>query len=183
MARVRRATPPDDALHEKYARAGGYTDCYVAEIAHPVTHAEYVEAFYTTWLFKLERIVLALLVARPSNDGEARELARGARAAFAAWCVEDRTEDQLLMCDFQNKTRSWFMVTPAEPNPGTRLYFGTAIAPVTDHETGEKRLSGGFRALLGFHQLYSRALLSAALSRLETGGRRSRSSAASGRAG
>lgn len=166
MTRVRRGTPPERALHEKYARAGGYTDCYVTEIPRPVTHAEFVEAFYTTWLFKLERFILTWLVDKPSNDSEARELARGARTAFAAWTVEDRAENQLLMCDFQNRTRSWFMVVPAQPDAGTRLYFGTAIAPVLDPETGGKRLSGGFRAMLRFHRLYSRALLAAARARL-----------------
>lgn len=183
MMPVRRGTPPEHALHEKYARAGGYTDCYVTELPRPVPHAEFVAAFYTSWLFKLERFVLTWLVDKPSTDSEAREVASGARTSFAAWAVEDRAHDQLLMCDFQNKTRSWFMVMPAEPGPGTRLYFGTAIAPVTDRKSGAKRLSGGFRALLGFHKLYSRALLSAARSRLGRSVSRSSSSAASGRAG
>ena len=63
------------------------------------------------------------------------------------------------------------MVAPVSgETSGTRLLFGTAIVPVADHKTGEQRLSAGFRALLGFHKAYSRALLSAARSRLERAG-------------
>lgn len=151
-----------------YRSAGGYADCYATGIDRPVSHAEYVEAFYTTWLFKLERLVLKFLVAKPSTDAEARQLAQGLRESFAAWTVEGRAPDQLLMCDFQAKTRSWLMVAN-EMRDGaqvTRLYFGTGIVPVTDKNTGAKSLSLEFRALLGFHKLYSRALLKAARSRL-----------------
>jgi len=159
---------PDHALHAKYAVPGGYVDCFVTHIARPVTHGEFVAAFYTTWLFKLERFVLTWFVAKDSTDREAHELARGERTSFAAWTVEARAENQLLMCDFQGKTRSWLMVAPISgETAGTRLLFGTAIVPITDHKTGERQLSAGFRALLGFHKVYSRALLSAACSRLE----------------
>ena len=127
-----------------------------------MTQADYVEAFYTTWLFKLERLILTWLVDKPSTDEEARSLARGARDAFAAWSVEGRAGNQLLMCDFQSRTRSWLMVEPGAAS--TRLYFGSGIVPrMVD---GTKRMGPGFRALLGFHKLYSRALLTAARTRL-----------------
>ncbi len=48
----------------------------------------------------------------------------------------------------------------------TRLYFGTAIVPVIDRETGRQQLSFFFRALLPFHKFYAQALLRAARSRL-----------------
>jgi len=167
-AMVRRNLLPEHALHAKYALQGGYVDCYVTQIARAVTHAEFVAAFYTTWLFKLERFVLRWFVEKDSTDLQAAELADGERKSFAAWTVEDRADDQLLMCDFQGKTRSWFMVEPVlDETPGTRLLFGTAIVPITDRTTGERRLSRGFRLLLGFHKLYSRGLLNAARSRLE----------------
>lgn len=155
---------PAHALLARYGTDGGYADCYVTELPLVVTHAEYVEAFYTTWLFRLERHILAWLVRKPSTDAEAGELARGARNGFAAWSVEDRAGNQLLMCDFQGRTRSWLMIETAPAN--TRLYFGSGIAPRVDPVTGEKRLGSGFRALLGFHKLYSRALLGAARARL-----------------
>ena len=128
-----------------------------------VSHADYVEAFYTTWLFKLERLVL-LLVAKPSTDAHARQLARGERTTFAAWSVEARAPDQLLVCDYQGKTRSWLMVEPGleQGTAITRLYFGTGIVPVTDTKSGGRGLSLFFRALLPFHKLYARALLRAA---------------------
>ena len=155
---------PGHALLARYARDGSYADCYVTELPLVVTHAEYVEAFYTTWLFKLERLILAWLVNKPSTDAEAGVLARGQRDSFAAWSVEGRVGNQLLMCDYQSRTRSWLMVenTPAS----TRLYFGSGIVPRVDRETGAKRMGPGFRALLGFHKLYSRVLLCVARNRL-----------------
>jgi hypothetical protein len=155
---------PEGALLAQYARDGGYADCYVTDLPRVVTHADYVEAFYTTWLFKLERLILAWLVDKPSTDADAAALARAGRDDFAAWSVEARAGNQLLMCDFQSRTRSWLMVEPAPAS--TRLYFGSGIVPTIDPATGDKRMGPGFRLLLGFHQLYSRALLAAARARL-----------------
>jgi hypothetical protein len=171
MPGVTRQPVPETALHARYAREGGHADCFVTDIARPVTHAEFVAAFYTTWLFKLERLVLAWLVSKPSTDAEARALARGERDRFAAWFLEARAPDELLMHDFQDKTRSWLKVEPLPGDPsGTRLYFGTGIRAVTD-PGGAQRLGGSFRLLMGFHLLYARALLSTARSRLERSGR------------
>ncbi|WP_426338986.1 hypothetical protein ACN9MZ_21775 [Pseudoduganella sp. S-14] len=147
---------PVDALLQRYREQGAYTDCFAIEVPGRVAHAAYVEAFYTTAVFKLERLLLALLVARPSRDAEARELASGQRQQFAAWSVEGRAPGQLLMCDYAGSTRSWLMAVPA--GQGTRLYFGSAVV--------RSRQGGLFRALLGFHKLYSRILLRAAASRL-----------------
>ena len=60
------------------------------------------------------------------------------------------------------------MVAPSINNnrPATRLYFGSAVVPVKNAKTGRSTLEPGFRALLGFHKMYSKALLSAAKSRL-----------------
>ncbi len=148
---------PQNALLRIYS--GEYTDCYSTDIPHRVSHADFVAAFYNTRLFRLERIVLRL-IGKPSTDAEARELAEGKRQSFAAWTVERRAMDQLLLCDFQGKTRSWLMIEPQEP--GTRLYFGSAVMKRIDSGKGEKSMSGGFRAMLGFHKQYSRGLLSAA---------------------
>jgi hypothetical protein len=125
-----------------------------------------VTAFYTTWLFRLERWILRLAVARPSTDEEARQLARGEREAFAAWSVEARAPDQLLMCDFTGRTRSWLMVAPAAGTTGTRLYFGSVVVPVRDPKTGKMGLGPVHGPLIGFHKLYSRSLLGAAARRL-----------------
>lgn len=154
MTRIQRLPLPEQALHQRYAREGAYTDCYGTVLARRVTQAEFVEAFYTTWLFKLERWILARAVNKPSTDAEARAIASGETTHFAAWTMEARTEDQLLMCDFLGATRSWFQVVPE--GTGTRLHFGSAV--VSRGRT--------YRALLGFHKLYSRALLAAARARL-----------------
>lgn len=164
---VRRCELPDGALLQRYSVKGGYADCYGVEVAGTISHAEYVEAFYTTSLFKLERSILQLLVSRPSTDTEAKHLAQGSRDSFAAWSVEGRARDQLLMSDFTGRTKSWLMVVPMADSAtsNTRLLFGSAVLP--RGEPGEGRSLGFlFTALLGFHKLYSRALLTAARSRL-----------------
>ena len=168
---------PAHALLGKYANGDAYTDCYSTEIPATVSQAAYVEAFYTTAVFKLERLLLAWFVSKPSSDAQARRLAAGEIDSFAAWDVEARSVDQLLMCDFQGRTRSWLMVAPGESGGSTttRLYFGSAVVPSTKTATGEAELGGAFRALLGFHKVYSRVLLSAASSRLARSARRVRS--------
>ncbi len=168
MPAIRACAPPDEALISKYARAGAYTDCYTAEIAGPVSHAAFVEAFYTSPLFRLERFLLTWLVSKPSTDAQARALANGASERFAAWRVEARSADQLLVCDFLSQTRSWLMIGPPDGGgtAGTRLYFGTVVVPIRDKVTGQSRMSLPFKVLLPFHRLYARALLNAARSRL-----------------
>ena len=158
---------PANALLNRYAGSGGYADCYVAEIARTVSHSEFVEAFYTTAVFKLERLILSLLVSRPSTDLQARQLAQGEINTFAAWSVEDRVPDQVLLCDYQGRTRSWLMIAASEDNdsPHTRLFFGSAIVPARS-AADRGRLGIVFKLLLGFHKLYSRLLLRAARLRL-----------------
>lgn len=162
---IHREPIPANALHAHYAGQGAYLDCYVTDLDTPVTHAQFVEAFYTTWLFKLERWILARAVNKPSTDAQAREIARGQRADFAAWTQEARATDQLLMCDHLGVTRSWLMVTPAAAGGGTRLYFGSVVT-ARRNRRGELELGRSYRLLLGFHKLYSRALLAAARSKL-----------------
>ena len=164
---------PAHALLTRYATDGGYADCFITDLSGAVTHAEYVEAFYCSWLFRLERLVLTLLVFKPSSDAGARALARGERESFAAWSVEARAPEQLLVCDYQGKTRSWLMSEARLDNAAavTRLYFGTGIVPVADRGSGTRRMSLFFRVLLPFHRVYARALLRAARARLASRGR------------
>ena len=158
---------PPRALLARYAEAGAYTDCYAGDVARAVSHAEFVAAFYTGALFKIERWLLGLFAARPSTDAQVRELAAGERDTFAAWRVEGRAADQLLMCDIAGRTRSWLMVAASPgPAPRTWLYFGSAVVPVVSRSSGQRRMGFSFKALLGFHKLYSRALLRSAQVRL-----------------
>jgi hypothetical protein len=158
---------PDISLLNRYRlQQGAYTDCYATEIAANVSQAEFVEAFYTTWVFKLERAILKWAVAKPSTDAQAVLLAQGGLDAFSAWTVEDRRQDQLLLCDLHGRTRSWLMVVPAESGNGTQLYFGSAVVPARGKDAD---IGAGFRFLLGFHKLYSKVLLRAAMRRLQAG--------------
>ena len=159
---------PDAALLRKYQVGHSYADCYGAEVVGAHNLAAFVGAFYTTGLFKMERAVLRL-AGRPSTDAQARQLAEGSADGFAAWKVEARSADQLLLGDFTGRTKSWLMVAPGAgtgANATTRLYFGSAVVPRLNAATGEKSMGFVFNALLGFHRLYSRLLLKAAIRRL-----------------
>jgi hypothetical protein len=167
MSSIQACGLPDEALLRAYEHGGAYADCYVTEVARSVSQSEYVEAFYTTAVFKLERLVLAVLVSRPSTDLQARELASGKLTSFAAWSVESRTEDQLLLSDLRGRTRSWLMSAPSSNRQTTQLFFGSAVVPIVDGHSGEAGMGPAFRTLLGFHRLYSRVLLRAAAARVE----------------
>jgi hypothetical protein len=164
VPRIIRCELPAGALLHAYVAKGAYTDCFATDIAASASFASYVEAFYTSVPFKLERLVLATLVAKPSTDADVRRLAQGESEAFAAWTVEARAPDQLLVCDFLSRTRSWLMVAPIKGG-GTRLYFGSAVVPV-GLGSSRARLGFPFNALLPFHKLYARILLGAAQGRV-----------------
>jgi hypothetical protein len=166
---VRPCSLPADALLAKYVGAGAYTDCYALDVAEAVSHAEFVEAFYTGRAFKIERFLLGLFLSRPSTDIEVKQLAIGEIDHFSGWRVEDRSTNQLLMRDIMSgKTRSWLMVEPqAEGStPVTRLYFGSAVLADMTQATGEPRMGRKFASLLWFHKIYSRILLDGARARL-----------------
>jgi hypothetical protein len=162
-----RAFPlPAGALLAAYRAKGHYTDCYATLVDGTPGQAAFVEAFYTSWLFKLERRILAL-ASMPSTDAEAAELAAGTRERFAAWRVEARTPEQLLLCDVHGRTRSWLMSADTGRGTGGTLYFGSAIVPAPGAAPGAAALDFPYGALLGFHRRYSRLLLGAAAARLE----------------
>ncbi len=157
MPSIEKCTVPPQALLSKYLLDGTYTDSYRTEVQGHIPFPAFVFAFYTTALFKTEAFILAHSVKRPSNDDQARELADGVRNEFAAWKVEGRTENELLMCDISGRTRSWFMTT--YDHERTQLYFGSAVVPATDPGTGKTSLGFVFQSLLGFHKIYSYLLL------------------------
>ncbi|MET0717123.1 MAG: hypothetical protein ABWY34_01830 [Pseudoxanthomonas sp.] len=167
MSTIHPCPLPEGSLLSRYRLHGAYTDCYSTEVASRLRLAEFVAAFYTTRLFKVERQILRWTVSRPSTDADAARLAQGEVDAFAAWSVEDRSGDQLLLCDLHGRTRSWLMVAPSESGNGTRLYFGSAVVPARKETAPEHAdIGAGFRLLLGFHKLYSKALLKAAVANL-----------------
>ena len=166
MFSIEKCAVPANAMLAKYLMDRTYTDCYTTEIPGQISFREFVFAFYTTLLFKLERFILKWTVSKPSTDTQARQLAESDIEKFAAWYVEDRSENEILMCDFLGRTRSWLMVAPVSMvnDTRTRLYFGSAVVPIQ----GAQSLEFGFQTLLlGFHQIYSVLLLYFAKSRLK----------------
>jgi hypothetical protein len=151
---------PEGSLLAAYPPRGAYADCYATVVPLRVPLQRYVAAFYTTRLFKLERWILQL-ASKPSTDAEAEQLARGTIDRFAAWTVEGRADDQILLCDYTGRTRSWLKVEPL--GESTRLHFGSAVVPRND---GDARMGFPFDLLLGFHKAYSVALLHAARARI-----------------
>ena len=167
MFSVTREPVADDALLKTYRgglrpeRWGKYGDCFSVTVDRAVSLADFVFAFYTSPVFRMERLMLRAFIGVPSGDSDARALADGAAASFAVWYVGKRTATQLLMCDRYERTRSWFRVVPLSGGI-TRLQFGSAVAAARGDRAGTMEFGGTFRLLLGFHVLYSQALLRAA---------------------
>ncbi len=166
MARIAPVAIPRDAFLARYGGDEGYADCYAARLLRAASLAEFIEAFYTTLPFRAERLLLAVLVDKPSSDAQVRELAAAARADFAAWTVEARGPGQILLCDYRRRTRSWLAVEPDADGHSTRLLFGSAVVPRANPRSGRRRMGAAFSALLGLHRIYSRILLAAAARRL-----------------
>lgn len=166
MPAVRPCEIPANSLLLGYGGANGYADCYVAEVPGSVTQTEFIEAFYTSPLFKVERTILEYLASRPATDADAKRLAAGGAVSFSAWRVERQSASELLLADFTGRTRSWLMATPTAGSVSTLLYFGSAVVPRQSRSAGKQSMGGVFQALLGFHRLYSRLLLAAASRRV-----------------
>ena len=160
MLSVHVSSLPPDALLQSYVASGAYTDCYVVAFPGQVSLAEFIAAFYTSRVFRLERWLLARFLHFPSTDDQAQLLGQGKLTRFAAWHVESKQSNQVIMA--AGRTRSWLMASalPAS-SQATALYFGSAVV---------HRKRGGlgwqFNVLLGFHKVYSRALLASAAKRL-----------------
>ncbi|MEM9583216.1 MAG: hypothetical protein AAGA08_08880 [Pseudomonadota bacterium] len=163
MTLVIKTTLPVGALHAKHSVSDGYhMDCFETEIDGDVSLTRFVEAFYMGRLFKIERVILRHTIKRPSTDDQARQIATGEIAQFAAWDMEERTETQLLMRDLKGATKSWFMVEPL-PGGSTRLRFGSVVCP----KPGTADLPRLVKPLMRFHELYSKLLLKGAVARLK----------------
>src|SRR5262245_24731100 len=104
MTSVQQCKLPPGALLARYEKSNHYTDCFYVDIAAQVSIAKFVTAFYTSWLFKLERLILHFAFNKPSTDVEAEQVAIGRRELFAAWSVEDRMSKELLMCALGGRT-------------------------------------------------------------------------------
>jgi len=169
MPAVQPCEVPRDSLLRRYKDGAGYADCYVAEVSGAIMQEAFVEAFYTSSLFKVERTLLGYLAAKPASDTDARQLAAGNATHFSAWRVEGQSPSELLLADFTGRTRSWLKAVQVVESAGThrtRLYFGSAVIPRKTPAAQRPSMGWPFRLLLGFHRLYSRLLLAACTRRL-----------------
>lgn len=164
MSSVKSGELPENALLQRYRESGAYTDCYFVDIARGVSLVDFIVAFYTTVPFKTERLILKWAFSKPSTDEEANLLAEAKTDKFAAWYVEARRDEEILLSDFRDRTRSWLMTETSATS--TRLYFGSAVVQKPNVEAHERRTGMRFSLLLEFHKLYSKILLSSARRRL-----------------
>ena len=169
MVRVSPTAPPEGSLIGVFVQAPAhYSDAFMADISGPVSLSDVIRAFYTTPLFRAERVVLRLAGLR-GGDADVARLAEGTTDRFAAWQVEARREDEILLADVSGRTKSWLAVRAEGDKAGaTRVYFGSVIVPAGTK--GHAALGPVFRVLIGPHRLYSRLLLAAALRRLQRRG-------------
>lgn len=176
MFLVQKSPIPSNSLLNAYTTNEAYADAYSIEMVEQISLPEYIFLFYTTALFKLERFILRMTIAKSSTDSEARQLADGDIDSFAAWRVESRRDDEILLYDISGRTRSWLMLVPIDDGNGsrTRLYFGSAVVPVPNPKTGSLSLGGVFRSLMPFHRMYSVLLLYLTELRIRRGRRRTR---------
>ena len=164
MSIVKPVELPEPSLLRELKGSGSHTDCYTTTIPIAITQARFIEAFYTTPLFKAERFILRLLASKASTDQDASDLAYGKRDSFAVWRVAERRPEQLLLTDQTGRTRSWLMVVPGQTT--TQLFFGSALMGRRNPTTGQQQFTFVFRALLAMHNFYSRHLLQAAAKRI-----------------
>lgn len=159
---------PDGALISKYAIVpGGYTDCFSVDVSRKVILNEFILEFFSTPIFRIERLILAILPSGRSTRQDIADLASGLSETMAIWKVETRFDTQLIMSAGSGPVRTWLMVVEDQPEPGySRLYFGSAVLPTKTGRDGQKKLGKGFHLLSGFHNYYSRLLLWMAAYRL-----------------
>ncbi|WP_147127034.1 hypothetical protein [Shimia ponticola] len=151
---VRKIPVPKDALLSRYI-GRGHVDAFETDIGKEAPLQDCIGAFFGSWVFRIERRILAVAMKAPSSSADVASLARGEAKTIAVWHVIDRTENQLLMRVPDTPVRTWLAVS------GTRLWFGSALVSETD------RLPVTYRASLPFHALYSRLLLAAAMRKLQ----------------
>ena len=159
IGRVAAGELPSGALLESYRAEGGYVDCFVSDVSPAVDLAGLITEFYSSIAFRPERWMLGVLLGKWAGNADVVRFAAGQTQRFSAWTVESRRSDEILLCDYRGKTRSWLKV--ASIHGGTRLYFGTAVVPAK-----RRADKAAFTLLLGFHRWYSRILLSGAVRRL-----------------
>jgi len=173
MPKVIASELPSHALSTSYKEQGAFVDCYYIDITKDISLDKYIQAFYTTAIFKLERSLLSLATFKCTKDDEAIELSLEKSDSYSIWTVEGRQSNQIMLRDFTGNTRSWLMVEKSSGSDSnrdggisTRLYFGSVVVPKGVTESGQGSFGVLFHLFGKFHQLYSKALINAAYRRL-----------------
>lgn len=110
MVQVIATTLPKSACLNDYEHhAGVYTDCFQTELPKGGTLESYINAFFNTWLFRIERMILSTAAKKPVSDEDIARLAQGTSNTMSAWQVERRDADQILLEVPQPPIRTWLM--------------------------------------------------------------------------
>ncbi|NRB30287.1 MAG: hypothetical protein HRU27_06805 [Rhizobiaceae bacterium] len=152
---------PEGAFISQYSTTlGGYSDCYYIDIQKDVALSDYILAFFSTPIFRMERLILNLVPSGRSNEQCVLDLAAGTGDKIAGWKTEKRDDSQLLLAVGDGPIRTWLMVQGSPySETTTRLYFGSAVLPTGMTKEGHPKLAIVFRLFAGLHIFYSRLLL------------------------
>jgi hypothetical protein len=143
--------PQGPAAHTLLAKhtPDKYSDCFTITVPSRISLQQYVQAFFTCPVFRVERMLLPVA----TSDSEAEAISRGTSGRFGVWSVLERTDDELLATwsvdGYSMHGATWFRVIEV-PGDATRLEFGSSVTP-----------SEGLWLLpmMWFHVWYSRVLL------------------------
>lgn len=174
MAIIRQIDPPKYSLLKDWQpglvrdESKSYRDCFITDVEHEVDLADFVFAFYTSHLFRLERLILSLAIKSRITEDHARALADGSSDSFAVWTVGERRSNELILCDKFGTTRSWFQISkmPSTTNMATRMYFGSVVVVSSGEPDGCNNINLPVKLSLPFHRLYSRSLIKSAMRQL-----------------
>ena len=165
--RALRRPRPHGALVERYASRGDYVDCFAVDVSGAVSISELVDAFFGSRAFEPERRILRAL--GRSSPIDSTGLTTGTQERPAAWTVEARSANQVLLCDFLSFTRCWLMVEVSPDDAArSRLYFGTAFARTRNPSAANFALRLVFSVLRPLHSAYAKILLNGAAARLRS---------------
>ncbi len=158
--------PPQSAFARYLEVPGAYADCYAIKVKGAAKLEGYTNAFFSTWLFRLELLVLRLFGSSNVTEQDRENLARGASDQFGLWRVETRDQDEMVLSVGDGPIRTWLRVQPDRDDPSaTLLVFGSAVLPRHQNRDGTQRLDRITQALTPIHQAYSILLLRAAAQR------------------
>lgn len=163
MIRVEeRDSPKDSLLHQYTEKPGCHADAFMAEINFTPSLKDYITAMFGSPVFRIERVLLAVAAATPTFKKDLTAFALAEKDSFALWKTMERSDQELLMEVEKGRVRTWLMVEPTEGET-SKLWFGSAIVPKTTPSREVGDIGFTFKALMGFHKLYSRILLLAAI--------------------